>query len=304
MDKLSKLNEGYNNFGPKVSTYNNAKDFVAKIYYDILDEIWYNKKYSYNKRKLQDKSLYLNPFRFYKHLNDFLKAQHSPELPKSVYEIAKEVLHYNQELCDLFNMPEDKYKEQHGQKYQELYGKDIDEKISTFMCADCGRRTPFQLKQDVIASSVFEDLLVEHGNGKFRPNKQATSRGENKKITTSCDLVYITDNNIEIPIEIKTKWSNYDKYKVKMRGESKTQVEKERGMVLAIYMNDNKAVLIDLGGNHIPSDSDIMAGDKNCQAIDVDPKKIFNFCFWKDEDMKMISEMIETIYGSRTPKVD
>ena len=301
MKTLSNLNEGYN-YGPKVGdSYNNAKNYVAEIYYDILDEIWNNKYY---REKLQDKELNSKPFRFYKHLNDFLKAQHSPELPKSVYEIAKDVLDYNQDLCDLFIMDEDEYKKQHGQKYQELYGNNNKDKISTFMCADCGRRTPFQLKQDVIASSVFEDLLVKYGNGKFRPNEQATGRGGNNKVTTSCDLFYITDNNIKIPIEIKTKWSDYDKYKVKMRGESKTQVEKERGMVLAIYMNDNKAVLIDLGGNPIPSDSDVMAGGKNCRAIDVDPDKIFDFCFWKDEDLKKVSEMIETIYGSRTPKVD
>ena len=304
MKTLSKLDEGYNR-GPKVGdSYNNARNYVAKIYYDILDEIWNNRYY---REQLQNKELNSKPFRFYVHLNYFLKAQN--ELPGSVYEIAKDVLDYNQDLCDLFIMDEDEYKKQHGRKYQELYGNTIKDKISTFMCADCGRRTPFQLQQDVIASSVFEDLLVKYGNGKFRPNEQATGRGGNNKVTTSCDLFYITDNNIKIPIEIKTKWSDYDKYKVKMRGESKTQVEKESGMVLAIYMrenmkNVNKAVLIDLGGNPIPSDSDVMAGGKNCRAIYVDPNKIFDFCFWKDEDMKKVSEMIETIYGSRTPKVD
>ena len=52
-------------------------------------------------------------------------------------------------------MTEDESKKQHTQKYKDIYGNNEDEKISTFLCADCGRRTPFQLQQDVIASSVF-----------------------------------------------------------------------------------------------------------------------------------------------------
>lgn len=298
MKTLSKLNEGWKNDGPKVKTYEDARNFVSKIYYDILDKIWTidDYKYSNAKKKLQDKYLYLKPFRFHAHLNDFLRD--TPGLPNGLYEATQE-LHYDQEICDLFNMPEDEYKRQHIQKYKDIYGNNDDEKISTFLCADCGRRTPFQLQQDVIASSIFEDLLVKYGNDKFIPNEQATGRGGNDKVTTNCDLIYIMDDHIKIPIEIKTKWK--EDYEINMRGKSTKNVQIQEGMVLAIYMNDNKAVLIDFGGENRFKDfpEGTMAGGKNCNVVYVNPKNFFNFCFWKDEDMGKLSEMIDTLYKHR-----
>ena len=313
MEKLSKLNEGWKNYGPKVKTYEDARNFVSKIYYDILDKIWVvdDRKYSSVKEKLQDKYLYLKPFRFYEHLDDFLR--NTPELPNGLYEAAHDLLHYDQEVCDLFNMTEDEYKTKHPQKYKDIYGNNDDEKISTFLCADCGRRTPFQLQQDVIASSIFEDLLVSYSSTEktsqykgFRPNENATGRNGNKKVSSSCDLIYSTPpgykEQIEIPIEIKTKWK--DDYEVSMRGVSTKEVQKQEGMVLAIYMNKNQAVLIDFGGENKNKEfpKGTMAGDKDCNKINVNPKNFIQFCFWKEEDMQKVLNMIYTTYKGRETK--
>ena len=45
-----------------------------------------------------------------------------------------------------------------------------------------------------------------------------------------------------------------------------------------------------------------MAGDKDCNKINVDPKNFIQFCFWKEEDMQKVLNMIYTTYKGRETK--
>ena len=89
-----------------------------------------------------------------------------------------------------------------------------------------------------------------------------------------------------------------------MRGESTKVVQKQKGMVLAIYMNKNQAVLIDFGGENKNKEfpKGTMAGGKDCNKINVDPKNFIQFCFWKEEDMQKVLNMIYTTYKGRETK--
>ena len=63
------------------------------------------------------------------------------------------------------------------------------------------------------------------------------------------------------------------------------------GMILAVYVKQNKAVLIDPIGKKYYMTPGTMNG-KDCVDIHIDKNDIVDFCFWDLEDVKKMMHMI------------
>jgi len=301
MNKLSNLNEGRQKISELGGIY--MPDEFMEIYKsgEFTDKILNRPK---------------EPFRFFQNFDVFL-SQNGNNLPTSVYELAKEC-HYPKHIIELFNVKYDKrYSGKEGYVGEDGYKKEFSkineypsffetksdyDKKQIFNSADFGARSVFELQQDVIAGNLFEDLLVDNSLGGFHPNPKATNRGT-QKVSTSCDLIYETPSifkdKVKLEVEIKTKWDwkLYNDLTIDMRGNSKKVFEAE-GMILAIYMYLNKAVLIDSKGqNNIIQTTKY---GKTWDQIHIDKNQLFEFKFWDKNDMKKLLNMIYTTYKYRT----
>ena len=244
-----------------------------------------------------------NPWRNYVEFNKFLKKDYKGELPKSLLELAKKFKKPDY-ICDLFYLNEDGYKNMYPEEYANFFeNKPQREKEKIFQATDYGARTLFEFKQDVIAGNLLEDMITYHTKGILSPNEKASGRGSDI-LTTSCDFIFRSpDGSIEQPVELKTKW-NYklkDKEYVQMRGTIDT-ILKEKGMVLAIYIKMNKAILVDPIGKHYNMSPGKTKSGKDCVNIEIDKSDIVDFMFWDKGDLSKMMHMILDQYNSRETK--
>ena len=237
------------------------------------------------------------PWRYSDELNKFLKYNYTGNLPKNLYDLAHK-LGKPDYICDLFYMNVDGYKNVHPKEYADFFDNQPQkEKELIFYAADCGARTLYEYIQDVKAGGLSEDMVAYHTKGILSPNENASGRGD-KGISTSCDFIFRNPQregkeSIEQPIELKTKWGGKlkDVEIVKMRGTIDT-ILKEKGMVLAVYIKMNKAVLIDPIGKQYKMTPGKMANGKECVDIHIDKNDIIDFVFWKKEDIMKMMHMI------------
>jgi len=243
------------------------------------------------------------PWRNSVELNKFLKNDYAGELPKSLLELARRLKEPDY-ICDLFYMSEDGYKNMYPEEYANFFeNKPQWEKEKIFQAADYGARTLFEFEQDVKAGNLMEDMIAYHTKGILSPNENASGRGSDV-LSTSCDFIFRSpDDSIEQPVELKTKWvyKLKDKEIVQMRGTIDT-ILKEKGMVLAIYIKMNKAILIDPIGKHYNMTPGKMKNGKDCVNIEVDKNDIVDFKFWNKEDLKKMMHMILDQHNARETK--
>lgn len=237
------------------------------------------------------------PWRYSDELSKFLKYDYTGDLPKNLYDLAHK-LRKPEYICDLFYMNVDGYKNAYPKEYADFFDNQPQkEKEKIFYGADCGARTLFEYEQDVHAGELIEDMIVYHTKGILSPNENASGRGD-KGISTSCDFIFRNPKregkeSIEQPIELKTKWGGKlnDVEVVKMRGTIDT-ILKEKGMVLAVYIKMNKAVLIDPISKNYKMTPGKMKNGKDCVDIEIDKNDIIDFVFWDKADITKMMHMI------------
>lgn len=245
-----------------------------------------------------------DPMRYFNMFSNFLKYYYTGDLPKTVGGIAK-VLKEPQYIRDLFYLNETGYKNLYYKEYDDFFkNKSHDQQKMIFQSADYGARTLFEYKQDVEAGDLIEKMVSYYTHGILIQNKAAS--GESGKISTYCDFIFrnplaICENGkiptncdfVEQPIELKTKFGKTFKNEefVQIRG-SIEKILKTDGMILAIYLNMNKAVLIDPIGKKYRMEQGVMKNGKECVNIYIDKKDIVDFCFWNKNDVSKMMYMI------------
>lgn len=228
----------------------------------------------------------------------FLKNGYGGDLPKTPLQLAKK-FGYPTYIQDLFYMNEEGYRNIYRKEYADFFeNKSKHEQELIFQMSDWGNRSVFQLKQDVIAGNLFEDMITYHTKGILSPNKNASGRGTDM-ITTNCDFVFKnpsrTDrpDTLELPIELKTKWKNRlnQTEDVKMRG-SIHNLMRTKGMVFVIYPKLNKAIVLDPIGKKYDISRDVMKNGKDCDTIKFDKNQLVDFKFWEKDDVMKLMHMI------------
>ena len=240
-----------------------------------------------------------NPTRYFNMVANFLKYDYKGDLPNTVAGVAK-VLKYPWHIKDLFYMNEEGYKNVYPKEYADFFqNKPLDEQERIFQATDFGARTLFEYKQDVECGTVVEDMISYHTKGILSRNEQSTAG--NDSISTYCDFVFRNPKRpgldvIEQPIELKTKFGRQlkDDEIVQVRGSIRKILETD-GMILAVWVKLNKAVLIDPIGKKYRMEMGKM-GNKDCVNIHVPKEDIVDFCFWNLEDVKM---MMHRIYDQK-----
>ena len=235
------------------------------------------------------------PIRYFNLVSNFLKYDYKGDLPKTVAAVAK-VLKYPMYIRDLFYMNETGYKNVYLNEYADFFqNKPVDEQERIFQATDFGARTLFEYKQDVECGDLVENMISYHTKGILSPNKNASAASDS--ISTYCDFVFRNPNrpgmdSIEQPIELKTKFSKVIKNEeyVQIRG-SIDKILKTDGMILAVWVKLNKAVLIDPIGKKYKMQPGMM-GNKECVNIYIPNEDIVDFCFWDLDDIKRMMHMI------------
>lgn len=243
-------------------------------------------------------------FRFYSIFEIFLKTKYQGSLPKDLVSLAREFC-YDESKVDLFVLPVDEYKEKYPEIYKDFFENlPKNEQMKKFISADYGARTVFELQQDVIASNLFEDMLVFHGLGYLKPNSEATGRYI-KVSNTNCDLICTlgdSEDEINIPLEIKTRWNRRLKEKemLYVRGSSHTIIS-SKGMILALYMNMENiyGALVDTVTCNNILKGEMSVVNKECDEFQVSADNLFEFKFWDEKAMKDMIDRIEELYWSR-----
>lgn len=237
-------------------------------------------------------------WRFYTEFKRFLEKTYEGDLPKNMSKLAQK-FGYPQYIQDLMYMDEQAYRLIYKKEYADMFeNKTQREKEQIFQMSDWGGRNVFEYRQDVMASALLEDMITYHTKGILSPNDAASGR-KTERITTNCDFVFRNPsrpdrpNELKLPVELKTKWKRYfDKDEtISMRGSVNTLM-RTGGMVLAIYMKMNKAVLIDPQVNDYRISSGSMAGGKDCDKIHINREDVVDFKFWVKDDVIKLMHMI------------
>ena len=235
------------------------------------------------------------PNRYFDMVSKFLKYDYKGDLPKTVGGVAK-ALGYPWHIRDLFYMNEEGYKNVYPKEYADFFeNKPQGEQERIFTATDYGARTLFEYEQDVECGDLVEKMISHHTKGILSQNDNAS--GGSGRISTYCDFIFrnpqrLGKDPIEQPIELKTKFSRYLKTDevVQIRG-SIDKILQTDGMILAVYVKQNKAVLIDPIGKQYMMTPGKMNG-KDCVDIHIDKNDIVDFCFWEFEDVKRMMNMI------------
>lgn len=248
-----------------------------------------------------------NPTRYFHMVTKFLKYDYKGDLPKTVSEVAK-ALNYPWHIRDLFYMTEGGYKNVYPKEYADFFqNKPLHEQKKIFQSTDFGARTLFEYKQDVESGTLVEDMITHHTKGILSRNKHSSAGNDN--ISTYCDFVFRNPrrpgkDSIEQPIELKTKFSKSLKNDeiVQVRG-TINKILKTDGMILAVWVKLNKAVLIDPIGKKYTMEPGKM-GNKDCVNIHIPKEDIVDFCFWDLDDVKKMMHMIYDQHESRNKSTE
>lgn len=242
-----------------------------------------------------------NPFRFYVSFEKYLKKR---GMENTSYYASK--YGYDKSICRLLdpNMTERGFKSYDLMTYNSFFKDRSDkEQKKMFESADYGARTVFQLEQDTIASNVFEDMLCRNSGGFLIPNRDATGRGDESGISTKADLEFIIPPGIyktkldvpSIKLEVKGQFRKFDG-EVNMRG-SADQIIKDEGLILIIYLNDDKFAVVDpTDPKHNISGGDIKKGGKKYENISISRDELQDFP--KLDDEKSMKPVLRCIYDT------
>lgn len=147
------------------------------------------------------------------------------------------------------------------------------------------KRTPFEYAQDLVASWLFEDCLVDTlaNNGFQISLSGADSNREilvTSKVSANSDTL-ISMNGKMINMELMSDYTGYwsRNGKIDLRDEKYKKLKNSNSLFLGISTNDKKYVLIDFSSSvnytYIPSHR--FYGGKPCYSISINASELKNF---------------------------
>ena len=162
-------------------------------------------------------------------------------------------------------------------------------------------RSPFEFKQDVEVSSLFEDWiklkLEKCGMSSLDTNNKATKSEESQCATTAEDYVYTSESGEEIPVELKTRYMRKD-WGVVFRDGAGT-VKNNGSLVLVYYPYRKKMAVVDF------SDPDVVSSikpnnafGKNGEKVDLDENQFFDFNVCSN-NISILKSKIEEVLARR-----
>ena len=143
-------------------------------------------------------------------------------------------------------------------------------------------RSPFEFKQDVEVSTLFEDWIVlklkNCGIDNLGSNDKATNSAESRNANSHEDYIYVSDSGESIPLELKTRYIRYaNDFSVQFR-EGADRLKNNKSLVFVYYPYKSKAAIVDFADENVVKNiKPNIAYGKEGEKFDINPNDLFSF---------------------------
>lgn len=162
-------------------------------------------------------------------------------------------------------------------------------------------RSPFEFKQDVEISTLFEDWIrlkfEKSGIKNLKGNFKSTKSNEFRNAVSDEDYKYVSDSGKTVLIELKTRFSK-NEWSVQFR-EGADKVKENKSLVLVYYPLKSKAAVVDFGDESVVKKlQPNSAYGKEGEKLFLNQNEFFDFDVCSN-NMSILKEKIEEVLEKR-----